>query len=482
MQPKHRCVFLTLVFILFSANAFSAENTTDWWQSVVLGEKKIGYRHISRSYTKNRIQTLEVMEFQTKVPGEPIRDSKITMEYLENRDGEPMGISKKVESNTANYRMQGKVSRGKWQVSLKNRSSREQHEFELPSNFLFGEMLRQKLLEKTQASAMQLEYSAWSFSALAFEAIELEWQPYRSEEYSDVAWKVSRRKSQAAVDTTLYADENFNFLHEESVASGEPLVINTCGKACALAKTTPLKNVYSQLIRSPYRIPDSALHGTVRYTLQSDAPLSIPSTDEQWVREQGDSLLVDVCGDCGSEPAPSASELEAALADNFWLDYRDRKLQGVVKRLFRKKSRTPEEKMYLLERFVTRHMKRGEVNYAGYASASEAYRSASGDCTEQAVLLAALGRAAGVPTRLALGTAYSNERFFGRSYVFVPHTWVQAWVGDRWQSFDSGMEGFTAGHITLGLSNGEQQAFMQVMQSLRSLKIVSAAQVKRKSD
>ncbi|MFT6552452.1 MAG: transglutaminase-like putative cysteine protease [Zhongshania marina] len=121
-----------------------------------------------------------------------------------------------------------------------------------------------------------------------------------------------------------------------------------------------------------------------------------------------------------------------------------------------------------------------EPNYSGYATALEAYNSRQGDCTEHALLLATLARAAHIPARVVFGLAYTNERFLGRKYVFVPHTWVQAWTGERWESYDSGLGEFSAGYIALGLSNGDQADILRINEQLQKISITSAIQIRRR--
>ncbi|NBU87363.1 MAG: transglutaminase domain-containing protein, partial [Verrucomicrobia bacterium] len=64
-------------------------------------------------------------------------------------------------------------------------------------------------------------------------------------------------------------------------------------------------------------------------------------------------------------------------------------------------------------------------NYGvGFATASEVARNKEGDCTEHSMLLAALGRALGIPTRVATGLVYADE-FEGEKDVLVYHMWNQ---------------------------------------------------------
>jgi len=91
----------------------------------------------------------------------------------------------------------------------------------------------------------------------------------------------------------------------------------------------------------------------------------------------------------------------------------------------------------------------------GFATASEVARTLSGDCTEHAVLLAALLRADGIPSRVASGLVYL-EQYSGERDVFGYHMWTQAWIGGRWIDLDAALpgevDGFDATHIALAVS------------------------------
>ncbi|HEY6985525.1 MAG TPA: transglutaminase domain-containing protein, partial [Rhodanobacteraceae bacterium] len=109
----------------------------------------------------------------------------------------------------------------------------------------------------------------------------------------------------------------------------------------------------------------------------------------------------------------------------------------------------------------------------GYASALEVVHKPEGDCTEHAVLLAALGRSLGIATRVVDGLAYAPG-FAGKDRVFVPHAWVQAWVGGRWQSFDAALPGFDTGHIALSVGDGDPWRFYAGLDLLGRLSLREA--------
>jgi len=99
------------------------------------------------------------------------------------------------------------------------------------------------------------------------------------------------------------------------------------------------------------------------------------------------------------------------------------------------------------ERTVHQAIERKALTEA-FASAAEVVRSRTGDCTEHAVLLAALCRARKLPARVATGLVAFRD-----GYAF--HMWNEVWIRDRWVPLDAtlGLGGVGVGHIKLGISD-----------------------------
>jgi len=70
----------------------------------------------------------------------------------------------------------------------------------------------------------------------------------------------------------------------------------------------------------------------------------------------------------------------------------------------------------------------------GWDLASRVATHGEGDCTEHAVLLAALARAAGHPARVVVGTAVVD---FGNRYEAYGHAWAEIYDGRQWQRADA---------------------------------------------
>lgn len=88
-----------------------------------------------------------------------------------------------------------------------------------------------------------------------------------------------------------------------------------------------------------------------------------------------------------------------------------------------------------------------------FATSREALRDRKGDCSEAAVLVAALLRASGIPSRVVLGYAT-----LGRG-VWMGHAWAEARIGGSWIGVDAALREFPAGaaRVALASLSGERE-------------------------
>jgi hypothetical protein len=84
------------------------------------------------------------------------------------------------------------------------------------------------------------------------------------------------------------------------------------------------------------------------------------------------------------------------------------------------------------------------------ASAGEVAQTMEGDCTEHAVLLAAMLRAKGIPSRIAVGLVYVESLS-----AFGCHMWTEANLDGKWIPLDAtrGARGISAAYIKLADSS-----------------------------
>ena len=129
-------------------------------------------------------------------------------------------------------------------------------------------------------------------------------------------------------------------------------------------------------------------------------------------------------------------DLKPFLLSSVYLDTDDLLIQKLAKK-GKGKAKTPKEIAKKLTKFVFRYMT--NKNYGvGFATASEVARNKEGDCTEHSMLLAALGRALGIPTRVVTGLVYADE-FEGEKDVLVYHMWTQFYLDGEWVNLDAAL-------------------------------------------
>ncbi len=131
---------------------------------------------------------------------------------------------------------------------------------------------------------------------------------------------------------------------------------------------------------------------------------------------------------------------------------------------------SPAVKARQLAAWVSGYITKKDYN-VGFASAKETLLSREGDCKEHSLLLAALLRADGIPSRVAVGVVYANG-------LFMSHMWTEAYLDD-WTALDATLCGgdvVDATHIKLGVSpmdgpTPDDAALIVEAQAQQSLKI-----------
>ncbi len=138
----------------------------------------------------------------------------------------------------------------------------------------------------------------------------------------------------------------------------------------------------------------------------------------------------------------SAKIDEEYLGSSHFIDCEDERIVEVTRRAIAGE-RDPWKKAVKIERWVKNAMRNDNV--ADLVPASQIARTLRGDCRHHAFLTAAMARAAGVPSRTAIGLLYVYKG--GPRFGF--HTWVEVSIDGRWVGLDStlGKGGVSATHV-----------------------------------
>ncbi|MFO7959282.1 MAG: transglutaminase domain-containing protein [Candidatus Brocadiia bacterium] len=182
---------------------------------------------------------------------------------------------------------------------------------------------------------------------------------------------------------------------------------------------------------------------------QGEVP-DVPTGPYQSAERTDDGLTVTVARPQG-EPAAGyrlpydGEEYAHLLRPNRWLETDD-PLIGKMAREAVGEETDPAKAARLIEAYVTEHIEQKNLSLA-MATAAETARQRTGDCTEHAMLAAALARAAGMPSRVMVGVVYVNVP--EGSGLFAYHAWTEVYVG-QWLPIDAALGGYDATHVAFG--------------------------------
>jgi hypothetical protein len=194
-----------------------------------------------------------------------------------------------------------------------------------------------------------------------------------------------------------------------------------------------------QNIRLNRSIPHPQETDTVVYRItlkgETDVGTAFAQDGRQEIRNvKGNSLEVHIHAVREPHPkdhaAPVAPEF---LKSNYFLNSDD----GRVKDLARQavgREKDPWKRAQLIERWVHTHMRKWDFGEA-MATADHVARTLKGDCTEYAMLTAAMCRAVDVPSRTAIGLVYFDDA--SRRPMMGYHMWTEVWISGQWIPIDA---------------------------------------------
>jgi hypothetical protein len=171
------------------------------------------------------------------------------------------------------------------------------------------------------------------------------------------------------------------------------------------------------------------------------------------VHREGQGLVLELAAPPPAPAWPQASDRGELTGDGFYLDLDDPRLEELL-------AGCAPPAFACLEALVDRTIRTKSLQH-GFAGVREVLDSSAGDCTEHALLLAALLRKRGVPARLAYGFLLTEAGFIG-------HAWTEARADGSWFWLDPSFPGGRpyAFKLRLGVIDPAQPVWGQIGVSL----------------
>jgi hypothetical protein len=453
-----------LVVVLGSAalaepSAETADQGAVWY--VIAADDGAALGHASVEIVERRGGGRDVVEDQEfSIREQGATPTHIAMRTVRSEDGDGKTVSIRSTSRTGRFGVttEALISEGSARLVRETPSGRATEIVALPPEVRFddGEGL---LAAWDPVAAPQLEFNYFNIDAGRVERVVIEAASGAPPDAEGRTIAVRRRyqRDGLAGIARLIIDREGRIVEIAQPMFGATIRLRAADRATALQPHQPYRIVPTFMTRSPFRISSSASMGHLRFRLgfREGLEFALPQTGEQRAATASGVATVDICGDCGPGMAADAETLADALRPTAWLQSDDARIRAIAAPVARLEV-SETRKMEMLVDRARPYFER--MDYTGHYSALDMISRRAGDCTEAAVLVAALGRAAGIPTRVASGFAYSRESYHGVSNAFMPHSWTLAWVDGQWRSFDMALNRFDSTHIVLTIGDGDARS------------------------
>lgn len=197
-----------------------------------------------------------------------------------------------------------------------------------------------------------------------------------------------------------------------------------------LAGTAQSSDTFSQLaaVHPTGKTPHRGAQRMVVQLSGGDPQRTLPTDDTQSVNAAGQVVIVvpDAPAGLDSESPPQAIT-DTFLGSDPFVQSNSPRMRDAAKLILGDEKGMWNRAMRLYD-WVYKNIEKAPV--LSVPSALDVLDSKKGDCNEHTVLYTALARAAGIPTRIAIGIVWSEEY-----HAFYYHAWPEVYVG-RWYWID----------------------------------------------
>ncbi|MCH2124360.1 MAG: transglutaminase-like domain-containing protein [Pirellulaceae bacterium] len=458
------------------------------WEAIYIGGKKIGHIHTSSEMVNEDGVALLVTRRITQ--GSILRfeqTAQMEQELIEySHDGELVRCSSEDQSGKSAIRVDAEVRRGQLVITSNSAGTSRVTELEWNASiggvFAVENSLRKQPMLSGESRVLNLLLPGLSgfqivkneLTAEDYEAIEINGNNRRLLKINSVA-----TISNNDLKSTIWVDEQGEIWRSE-LRSLQLVQIRT-GRSDALMPEQ--QESFDLGIQSMVRVsrPLQDPHGSTRAVYRAElsehdpaqAFMSTPYQTISSIDKRTAEITVLSCRP-GLSVRPLSSELKKPVVEDLApgsLIQSDHPRVVAMARAVAPNESDTKNIALELEKLV--HQSIQHKNYSqAFASAAEVAQSREGDCTEHAILLAALCRVREIPARVTTGLVYAESL-----QAFAFHMWTEAWINEKWVGLDAtlGLGGIGAAHLKLSDSNmaagGELEAILPVMKVIQQLKL-----------
>jgi hypothetical protein len=432
----------------------------DEWMEVFMGGEKIGYVHQFFRRVGDEIFSEQHQAIRLARSGS-VLDMKSVVQSEETIGGEARSFHSVSELASAPTVVDGKGDGKTFSVALQAGDYHEEKQVTFPPGTLLA--WGEERLARTKGFA-----PGTLFDFLSYDPSEDPFQPLPtketvgSQEKLDfhgasiegvrVTTHVSASNGTGGLDTVSWVDDENRTLRATIPMGGMTMEMDMATKEQALADFLPKDIFASTMIPLGQELPADAATVTLHLSRKDNQALPLPpeslSERAEVLADGSVRMTLTHTGAQAPTTTPPIKDLTPYLARNSFLDTSDPVLQHLAVE-GGGDAASPMAVARNLRSYVADYITKKDLS-VGFATASETAQSHEGDCTEHAVLLAALGRIRHLPARVVAGLVYLPE-YDGRRDILGFHMWTQFYFNNQWVDFDSAITDGAQPYWRLGL-------------------------------
>jgi len=415
-------------FLLLTAAAMLPAFPADRWFEIRLSGQPTGYYFESDEKQTNGTRSVEEMLFVMNRLGSKV-EVKTRSETLEDGAGMMVSMESQVSSSAQTTTMKAKRIAGA--VALESITGGKSYTRVIPAaEPLFGP----KGVEHLTLEKLNKAGDKFSYDMFAPELGGVGHFTRTLESRDGARLRVEEETAGMPGKTILSLDRDGNIVERSSELPFGQVVMKTSDRDRALhaAQGSELKNEIfgSTLARSNIRLPDPRSIERVRLKLTHRRPdLGWPPFDgenQRIIEKTANTVILEITRP-ELKPNPAPIEEGAFLKPNAILQSDDTEVTRLARTIVGDE-RDGFNAARKLQDWATQNLKL-DLGVA-LAPASEVARNRGGTCAAYAVLLASLERAAGIPSRFAMGYVYAEGIWGG-------HAWTEILVNGQWIPLDA---------------------------------------------
>ncbi len=425
---------------------------SDEWAEVYMSGAKVGYSHATMAREADHIHTevSVMMELARGAQSIKLQTFESTTEEI---GGAPLSFESLLDMSVMQAATRGKIGDGKVTIVQSQFGMDQTQVFPFPEgalmtwgayreNLIRGFESGTEYTTKVYAPQLRLDDAVTARTVIG----DVETYEHRGKKLSGRRATVTMKTPATEIEMVSWLDEDGRPLKAVVPAPGiGDLEIVATDQAKALADFIPPEFFVTTFVQANRGFdPKTARRVKYRIKATSDAISlgELPTLDTQKVSTDGARAIEVVVA---RQPHVADGKVAAKddpafrkeyLGSNLMINIEDEELIKLARRAGGGESE-PFALADKLRRFVTDYVTDKNLTVA-FATASEVCRTREGDCSEHGVLLAALGRLNGLPSRVVVGLAYLPEFGYQRD-ILGYHMWTQFYIDGRWIDFDAAL-------------------------------------------